>query len=60
MEKSEQKTVRAKRPHLSAKFHENLYQVICTGVCLIVALLCLYPLLYTLVFYCNKGITYPA
>ena len=49
MEKSEQKTVRAKRPHLSAKFHENLYQVICTGVCLIVALLCLYPLLYTLV-----------
>ena len=46
MEKSEQKTVRAKQPHLSAKFHENLYQVICTGVCLIVALLCLWAALF--------------
>ena len=37
-----------KKPLFSAKFHENLYQVICTAVCFLVAALCIYPLLYTL------------
>ncbi len=40
---------KTKKKHLSAKFYEILYQVLCTGVCFIVAALCLYPLLYTLV-----------
>lgn len=43
MEKTKQK-----KPLFSAKFHENLYQVICSSVCILIALLCLYPLLYTL------------
>ena len=49
MEKTEKKDYKEKKPRLSAKFYETLYQVICTGVCFIVAALCIYPLLYSLV-----------